>query len=195
LGMESQIGSLVPGKRADIVLLRKTDPNLLPAIAFLMLGGFFVFRGAGFRSGLAFSSVYWMLSFVLVIGLYGLNRRFIYTGGLLIGLLTTTLFCLQVYPLLENQRIVRKVVEQIEDNRWSPNWIEYRQENIPAEADNLRLYLENQFDAAVLEYGPEAQNARGVILKEIPLSDTTAATTGWYDHLVPTKFTMDYLIQ
>ncbi len=32
LGLESQIGSLAPGKKADLVLLRKTDPNLLPAI-------------------------------------------------------------------------------------------------------------------------------------------------------------------
>jgi cytosine/adenosine deaminase-related metal-dependent hydrolase len=30
LGLDGQIGSLVPGKRADIVLLRKTDLNLVP---------------------------------------------------------------------------------------------------------------------------------------------------------------------
>ncbi len=164
--------------------------------AFLMLGGFFIFRGAGFRSGLAFSSVYWMLSFVLVIGLYGINRRFIYTGGLLIGLLTTTLFCLQVFPLLENQRIVRKVVETIEENRWSPDWIEYREENLAPEADNLRFYLENQTNASVLQYGPEAQNARGVILEKVSNQDTSSTTVlGWYDHLEAAAFKMDYLIQ
>ncbi|MEM1275672.1 MAG: amidohydrolase family protein, partial [Pseudomonadota bacterium] len=30
MGLEAQIGSLTPGKRADIVLLRKTDLNLMP---------------------------------------------------------------------------------------------------------------------------------------------------------------------
>ena len=81
----------------------------------LMLGGFFQFRGVGFRSGMAFSAVYWMMSFVGVIGLYGYNRRFLLSGTTLAGLLAIALFWLQVFPLWEKQRPTRTVVEAVED--------------------------------------------------------------------------------
>lgn len=81
----------------------------------LMLGGFFQYRGVGFRSGMAFSAVYWMMSFVGVIGLYGHNQRFVLGGSTLAGLLAVALFWLQVFPLWEQQRPARTVVEVVED--------------------------------------------------------------------------------
>lgn len=80
----------------------------------LMLGGFFQFRGVGFRSGMAFSATYWMLSFAAVIGLYGYNRRFVLGGMSLAGLLATALFWLQMYPLWEQQRLPRQIVDRVE---------------------------------------------------------------------------------
>ncbi len=80
----------------------------------LMLGGFFEFRGTGFRSGMAFSAVYWMLSFAAVIGLYGFNRRFVLGGMALAGLLATSLFWLQLFPLWEGRRVARVVVDQLD---------------------------------------------------------------------------------
>jgi len=80
----------------------------------LMLGGFSEFRGTGFRSGMAFSAVYWMLSFAAVIGLYGYNRRFVLGGTALAGLLATSLFWLQLFPLWEGRRVARVVVEQLD---------------------------------------------------------------------------------
>jgi len=80
----------------------------------LMLGGFFEFRGTGFRSGMAFSAVYWMLSLAAVIGLYGYNRRFVLGGMALAGLLATSLFWLQLFPLWEGRRVARVVVDQLD---------------------------------------------------------------------------------
>jgi len=81
----------------------------------LMLGGFFQFRGIGFRSAMAFSAVYWMMSLVAVIGLYGYNRRFVLSGTSLAGLLATSLFWLQVFPLWEQQRPARMITDAVEE--------------------------------------------------------------------------------
>ncbi|MEM6380517.1 MAG: hypothetical protein AAF705_20195, partial [Bacteroidota bacterium] len=120
------------------------------AAAFLMLGGFFVFRGTGFRSGLSFSFVYWVLSFVLVIGVFGKNRRFIYAGAFLSGLLSTTIFCVQIFPLFENQRIHRKVLEDFEKQRVNPSWVKYKSE-VPQAEDALLFYLKNDTKATIVE--------------------------------------------
>lgn len=81
----------------------------------LMLGGFWQFRGTGFRAGMALSATYWMLSLVGVIGLYGYNRRFVLGGTILSGVLATSLFWLQVSPIWESQRTVRQVVSSAGD--------------------------------------------------------------------------------
>lgn len=69
----------------------------------LMIGGFFQFRGAGFRAMLAAGGIYWMMSFVAVIGLFGPSRRYLYGGAILSGLLLCTLFWLQVNPLIQQK--------------------------------------------------------------------------------------------
>lgn len=73
-------------------------------LTLLMMGSFFQFRALGFRAALAAGGIYWMLSFIAVIGLFGPNRRYLYGGILLGGLLLTTLFWLQLNPLVEQMR-------------------------------------------------------------------------------------------
>jgi hypothetical protein len=74
------------------------------AATLLMMGGFARFEGAGFRAGLAVSTPYWMAGFVSVIGLFGMNRRFVWGGTVMGGLLATLLFWVQLYPLWEQGR-------------------------------------------------------------------------------------------
>lgn len=69
-----------------------------------MIYGFFEFRGAGFRSLLAVSGLYWGMGVLGVIGLYGFNHRLLIGGPILAGVLLTVLFWFQVGPLLESKR-------------------------------------------------------------------------------------------
>lgn len=73
-------------------------------LTFLMAGSFFQFQAIGFRATLAAGGIYWMLSFIAVIGLFGPNRRYLLGSLPLSGLLLTTLFWLQLNPLLESRR-------------------------------------------------------------------------------------------
>ncbi len=82
-------------------------------LTMLMMAGFFQFQGAGFRAMLAAGGIYWMCSFIAVIGLFGPNRRYLLGGMSLGGLLLTMLFWLQANPLLESRRgWVRTLAQQ-----------------------------------------------------------------------------------
>lgn len=147
--------------------------------AFLMLGGFFIFRGTGFRSGLAFSFVYWVLSFIMVIGVFGENRRFLYAGAFLTGMLTTTLFCIQLFPLLENQRIHRSILNSMEEKRITPDWILYQDEKIPIKKDNLLFYLNQKTNGTVVDEKEEGKVGLQLLLKSTPDS---MDVSGWRDN-------------
>lgn len=71
-----------------------------------MLYGFGEFGGVGFRSAMAVGAIYWMAGFIAVIGLFGMQRRFVWGGTLFGGLLTVMLFWVQLYPLVESRRNV-----------------------------------------------------------------------------------------
>ena len=148
------------------------------AAALLMLGGFFVFRGTGFRSGLSFSFVYWVLSFILVIGVFGKNRRFIYAGAFLSGLLSTTICCVQIFPLFENQRIHRKMLEEFEAQRVSPSWVKYKSA-VPQAEDALLFYLKNETKASIVEERLENQIGVELIAKAVADSNLVS---GWRDN-------------
>lgn len=153
--------------------------------AFLMLGGFFTFQGTGFRSALAFSLVYWVLSFVLVIGLFGHNRRFVYAGAFLTVLLTTSLFCLQVFPILENQRIHRQILGTIEKSRIIPEVVIYQEPQIPSSADNLLFYLKNQLNVPVKETAVD--QSRQLLLVPRQEADSSSII-GWRDNFTKQIF-------
>jgi len=74
----------------------------------LMLYGFGQFGGLGFRAAMGFGAVYWMAGFIAVIGLFGMNRRFVWGGTVFGTLAAVLLFWLQLYPLIESRRDVPK---------------------------------------------------------------------------------------
>ena len=71
---------------------------------FLMMKGYYEFGGVGFRAGLAFSGAYWIPVFLGVVGLYGMNRRYLWGGTILSGMLFTFFFWIQLGPLWESKR-------------------------------------------------------------------------------------------
>lgn len=81
--------------------------HLIAAACFLtlfMIGSFVQFRGLGFQAGLATGGLYWIWSFVAVIGLVGLRASYVRLGTVMSGVLLTTFFWVQFSPLLEAQR-------------------------------------------------------------------------------------------
>jgi hypothetical protein len=69
-----------------------------------MMSGFQIFRGVGFRAALSVSIIYWIWSFVSVLGLYGQRKDWVWGGVLSSGLLASLIFWLQLNPVLNNER-------------------------------------------------------------------------------------------
>ena len=67
-----------------------------------LVWAFLEYRGSGFRAGLGICSVYWILSFVTVIGLYGKNPTYYLRAPLLLGPLFVLFFWLLIYQLNPN---------------------------------------------------------------------------------------------
>jgi hypothetical protein len=74
------------------------------SIIALLMGAYFRFEIAGFRAGLFAGGVYWMWSFIAIIGLYGMNERYVRSGTVFSGIFFTLLFWLQVAPVIEAKR-------------------------------------------------------------------------------------------
>ena len=70
----------------------------------LFFGGMYYLQEGGFRVAALIAGAYWSMSFVGVIGLYGLHRRWAIGGPILAGALALLLFWLTAYPLLETRR-------------------------------------------------------------------------------------------
>lgn len=125
-------------------------------ITLLMIFSFGEFGGWGFRSALALGGLYWMLSFMSVIGLYGFNRRLVWSGSLLSGILFSLLFWLQYYPLLEMRRNWPQRLEvsaqQMEITTQSNLYIH----QLPVtEREKAHLYLEPLFKKVIFTDDPE----------------------------------------
>ncbi len=77
-----------------------------------LLGGFFEFKGVGYRSVFGISTLYWMASMAAVLGLFMMSNSLV-TGGMAVGgLMATWLFWLQVNPLFDSQRDFPKQMYQ-----------------------------------------------------------------------------------
>ncbi len=170
-------------------------------LTFLMAGSFFQFRAVGFRAALAAGGIYWMLSFIAVIGLFGLNRRYLLGGLPLSGLLLTTLFWLQLSPLLESQRgWARALVWQSREISSSDTaYLIYRQgEAFPA----LAPYSKAAFPETVLLDDPAllpeawAGGKGGVFLLERSDADKLEPSVpaliikGWDKHLRAVEYVL-----
>lgn len=88
---------------------RLVKASFLLHLAFILVVGivglvwaFLEYRGSGFRAGLGICSVYWILSFVTVIGLYGKNPTYYLRAPLLLGPLFVLFFWLLIYQLNPN---------------------------------------------------------------------------------------------
>lgn len=168
-------------------------------ITFLLLTGFMEFQGVGFRSAMAFGAVYWIFSFLSVIGMFGLTRRLVVGGTVLSGLAGFLLFWVQVYPLWEGERnLPRRLVERVEEERRKtehPVWLALPPAVDPAK-DNLLLYLRVAFPDLKLAAGGEelqsAWNQSGaglfIVADSLAAANTlnvpTDTITGWNDQLV-----------
>ena len=86
---------------------------LFCAAAVGMMGGFLELGPAGFRLGMALGAAYWIPSFLLVIGLFGLRRRLVEASAAFGGLLLTLVFWTQAGPWLESYRgMPRELVQE-----------------------------------------------------------------------------------
>ena len=74
---------------------------LVSGIIALILA-FLEYRGAGFRAGLGLCSIYWILGFATVVGLYGGNMKYYLRAPLLAGPLFVLFFWVLVFQLNPN---------------------------------------------------------------------------------------------
>ena len=83
--------------------------TFLVHLTLILVGGivtliwaFIEYRGAGFRAGLGLCSIYWILAFATVVGLYGGNMKYYLRAPLLAGPLFVLFFWVLVYQLDPN---------------------------------------------------------------------------------------------
>jgi hypothetical protein len=67
-----------------------------------LIWAFLEYRGAGFRAGLGLCSIYWILGFATVVGLYGGNMKYYLRAPLLAGPLFVLFFWVLVFQLNPN---------------------------------------------------------------------------------------------
>lgn len=115
-------------------------------ITLLLLYSFGKFGGLGFRSALAVGATYWIFSFVSIIGLYGYNRRLVWGGALLSGILLSLLSWIQYYPLIESKRnwpqrleVAAQTLECTSQSKL------YLHQLPPSEQEKIRLYCDPLF--------------------------------------------------
>ncbi len=126
-----------------------------------MISGFYVFRGLGFRAALSVSIIYWIWTFIAVIGIYGQRRDWTWGGVLASGLLGSLIFWLQLNPVLNQERLLQSnVIEKARQLKRGPE-----------EILNLNLESEGTFPAAAAYAAP--------VFEEIN-TDTPTKETGIY---------------
>lgn len=135
----------------------------IAAIIYLMIGSFDLFYLTGFRSAMAVGAVYWMPSLVAVIGLLGMNRRFIKGGMALSGLMLSLIFCLQLYPLVESQRsLAKRVAAEVQTHIPTASMpIQVFTDEETAFLPQFQVYLQQQgLPSAVLSEASSLTNLR-----------------------------------
>ena len=162
---------------------------------FLMLFGFSEFGGAGFRAGMAFTSVYWIASLTGVIGLFGMGPRLVWGGTVLSGLLATFFFWTQVNPLLESRRdLPERVVAAAADLKVSGNEKLYLWEEGLQRPTRFLIYASRHFDQVESIAGRQpADRTESTAIMAMPSAagkafDIPADTTrieGWNDRFKP----------
>lgn len=121
---------------------------LVFAFAFALLyNGFIYFEGDGYRASMAMTGAYWALSFVGVIGLYGIRRSLALGATLLSGLVGMLFFWLQLHPLLETQRsLVQETPKEIQQKSLDASQL-YILPKHPSQFPNVAVYSKSTFDS------------------------------------------------
>ncbi|MBX2873234.1 MAG: hypothetical protein KTR30_14075 [Saprospiraceae bacterium] len=161
---------------------------LLFAFAFALLyNGFIYFEGDGYRAGMAVAGSYWALSFVAVIGLYGVRRPLALGASLLSGLVGMTFFWLQLYPLMEEQRsLVRQVpleVQKLKPEATAFVFLPRKKRVFP----NTAVYAHEIFPTVSIEKDESSFNA--ALVKP----EAVGVTTEWTLPYIPEGKTIDTL--
>ncbi len=85
----------------------------------LMLKGLQEFSGLGFRVGLGFSIAYWSLGIVGIIGLFSKDKRLLWGGVFLNGLMSFLIMVSAIYPLIETKRDTgRRLINALGENAY-----------------------------------------------------------------------------
>ena len=175
---------------------------LIFAFAFALLyNGFVYFEGDGYRAGIAVSGSYWALSFVGIVGLYGIRKPLALGATLLSGLVGMTFFWLQLYPLMETQRSLvqemPKEVKALQPEATEVVILPRQKRSFP----NAAVYAKEVFPSVMVEkeeagfnLALEKPNTIGITkewtLPYIPEGRTvdTLSTTSWSDRMTPSAW-------
>jgi len=175
-------------------------------IIILLMGAYLQFEAPGFRAGLFTGGVYWMWSFIAIIGLYGMNERQVRLGTVFSGIFFILLFWLQVMPVLETKR------------SWAPELVDQAYDSpIVSPKDSIQCMILQPEGEAFTRLAPYAKAAfpRTVILDDLSqaqealdnaetgqlfllplpafeatkaLPDSTRRVYGWNDQLQPVEY-------
>jgi hypothetical protein len=161
----------------------------------LTIFSFFEFRGVGFRSALAVTTVYWMPSFMAVIGLYGMTRRYVVVGTVWAGLLATLLFSLQVNPLIESRRgVVEKAFENMIES-YGPSRAQSMALDVPSEWTPKEKVYGQHYLGIVPDFMESDDHSDFVLSRQDTTSSflTTDSTgmAGWNDRLKPVLYKVE----
>lgn len=175
---------------------------LIFAFAFALLyNGFVYFEGDGYRAGIGVAGSYWALSFVGIIGLYGIRRPLALGASLLSGLVGMTFFWMQLYPLMETQRgLVQELPKEIQtlkpaakalillprNKRSFPNAAVYAKEVFPSVLVEKEEASFNEALAKPATVGVTTERT----LPYVPEGRTldTLNTTSWSDWMTPSAW-------
>lgn len=173
---------------------------LVFAAAFLLLyNGFIYFEGEGYRAGMAMSGSYWALSFVGVIGLYGMRRPLALGATLLSGLIGMCFFWIQLYPLLESKRAT--VISAVNEVRkLAPDSAELLLlQDAKHQFPNGAIFAAPQFDTVLIARDPGTfskqlagrqdrigmTKAQSLPFLPAAMSVDTLKTTAWSTWMIP----------
>ncbi len=114
------------------------------AITIVLLSAYTQVGGLGFRAGMTVGVVYWILTFVAVIGLYARRRDFIFGGMAWGAMLGFFLFWVQLYPLMERQEISWQEVLQSTSHTKAQKRTLKVEDAILAVAPSLAVYAQKE---------------------------------------------------
>ena len=174
-------------------------------LTYFMLWIFFQFKGPGFRSGLVVCGLYWMWSVIAVIGIYGMNENYVRLGTIISGVLFTSLFWLQLGPLMESRRdiparLLAEAQKTAPDTEKEIDCI-----ILPAEGEaftNVAPYAKLAYPNTIIAEGQNLQSLSAasanpkLILynwQYTALQDSTQRVRGWNSRIAPNSYGWKWL--